>query len=224
MTGKLSGPMLAPANGKAEQLVVLLHGYGSDGNDLIGLGRAWQPGMKDALFVAPNGPERCDINPMGYQWFALDLDREMSRLEGGGAVRQILMDFLDELWEQTGLAPAQTFLAGFSQGGMMALDVGLRLKKPPRGIVSFSGGLIGPDGGVGGVERDASLPPICLVHGEADDVVPVDLTIKANHILRGRGAQVAMHLDKASGHTITPEGLGFALAFMREVCDERRGC
>ena len=221
MSAKLSGPLLPPASGTARTLMVLLHGYGSDGNDLIGLGRALQPAMPDTLFVAPNAPERCAINPMGYQWFPLEADRQMSRLKGGETVRPVLMEFLDDLWKQAGPGPAQTFVAGFSQGGMLALDVGLRLSVPPLGILSFSGGFIGPEDGLAGVKREKedTLPPVCLVHGEADDVVPVALTRKSRDVLADRGYRVAMHLDAGSGHTITPEGLGFALAFMREVME-----
>ncbi len=211
--------MLPPASGNSRTLMVLLHGYGSDGNDMIGLGQALQPAMPDTLFVAPNAPERCAINSMGYQWFPLEADRELSRLKGAETVRPVLMEFLDDLWKQAGPGPAQTFVAGFSQGGMLALDVGLRLNVPPLGILSFSGGLIGPQDGLSGVEKQKAdhLPPVCLVHGEADDVVPVALTRKSRDVLAGRGYRVAMHLDPGSGHTITPEGLGFALAFMREV-------
>ncbi|HHB83127.1 MAG TPA: phospholipase [Devosia sp.] len=214
MSAQLSGPMLAPKEGAVKRLVVLLHGYGSDGNDLIALGQYWQPQMPDTLFVAPNAHERCQLNPAGYQWFPLELDKEMSRLKGADTARPVIENFLTSLWAQTGLGPKETFLAGFSQGGMMALNVGLRLEEDLLGILSFSGGLIGEDNGMEGI---TAKPPICLVHGTADDVVPVSLSQNSLITLKEKGYKVAMHLDKGGGHAISAEGLGFALAFMREV-------
>lgn len=210
----LNGPMIAPKSGEVRQLVVLLHGYGSDGNDLIGLSQYWADHMPDALFIAPNAPEKCDMNPMGYQWFPLDLDREISRLEGAPGARKALMEFLEILWADTGLGPAQTILVGFSQGAMMALDVGLRLETAPISILSFSGALIGPEQVAVDIK---SRPPICLVHGDADPVVPVTSTHLAEEQLSALGLSVAKHIDPRSEHTITIEGLGFSVAFLKEV-------
>ncbi len=217
MSTELSGPMLAPKEGKATRLVVLLHGYGSDGNDLISLGQYFQPQMPNTMFVAPNAHQRSELNPAGYQWFPLALDREMSRLTGAESARPVIVDFLTSLWAQTGLSAADTFLVGFSQGGMMALNVGLRLDEDLLGIVSFSGGLIGPENGLKGI---IAKPPICLVHGTADDVVPMSLSTNSKTNLDALGYRVALHLNQGSGHTIGVEGLGFALAFMREVMSE----
>ncbi len=218
MKDQLSGPVLAPKTGKAKKLMVLLHGYGSDGNDLIGLARYWQPSLPEMLFVAPNGPENCPMNPAGYQWFDLDLDREISRLNGSKKARPVLERFLEQLWEQTGFDASDTFLVGFSQGAMMALDVGLRLEKQPLGIISFSGGLIGESGWESSIKIK---PPVCLVHGEADDVVPVSLSIESKTRLEKIGIKTAMQIEPGLGHTISVEGLGFALAFMRELFLER---
>lgn len=210
----LNGPMIEPKSGEVRQLVVLLHGYGSDGNDLIGLAPFWRDHMPDALFIAPNAPERCDINPAGFQWFPLDVDKELSRLEGAPGARAALDLFLETLWKETGLGPAQTILLGFSQGAMMALDVGLRLKTQPIAILSFSGALIGPDD----IAREiGSRPPVCLVHGGADPVVPVVSSEMAAEQLQNLGVRVAKQIEPGVGHTITPEGLGFALAFLREA-------
>lgn len=210
----LNGPMIPPKSGQVRQLVVLLHGYGSDGNDLIGLSQYWADHMPDALFIAPNGPDKCDINPMGYQWFPLDVDREISRLAGAPTARAKIMEFLEILWADTGLGPAQTVLVGFSQGAMMSLDVGLRLDTKPIAIVSFSGALIGPEE----LAKDIkSRPPVCLVHGSADPVVPVSSTELADQQLSELGVPVAKQIDQGAQHTITIEGLGFALAFMREA-------
>ncbi|MCB9992286.1 MAG: phospholipase [Hyphomicrobiaceae bacterium] len=206
--------MIEPKSGEVRQLVVLLHGYGSDGNDLIGLAPFWRDHMPDALFIAPNAPERCDINPMGYQWFPLDVNRELSRLEGAPGARTSLGYFLERLWAETGLGPAQTILLGFSQGAMMALDVGLRLKTAPIALIAFSGALIDPDA----VARElGGRPPVCLVHGSADPVVPAVSSEMAAEQLQALGLRVAILIEPGVDHTITPEGLGFALAFLREA-------
>jgi len=214
MSTKLSGPMVAPEGGKQEKLVVLLHGYGSDGNDLISLARFWQQDMAKALFVAPNAPEKCAINPAGYQWFGLDTSREISRLQGSKKARLLLMDFLDQLWRQTGLGPKETLLVGFSQGAMMALDVGLRLEEALLGIISFSGALIGQENIANHIK---SRPPVCLVHGRSDEVVPVKLSETAGEVLQRNGVRVAVLVEPGVGHTISMNALGFALAFTREI-------
>lgn len=214
MKETLSGPMVPPKSGKAKKAVVLLHGYGSDGNDLISLAQFWQQEMADAMFVAPNAPDRCDINPMGFQWFPLAVDRVSSRMTGAETARAVIVEFLEALWAQTGLRAADTFLVGFSQGGMMALDVGLRLSAPLSGIVSFSGGLIG----VETIEKEIkSKPPVCLIHGKADDVVPFQMSEAGHEALKHLDVKTALRLEPGVGHTISMEGLGFALAFMREV-------
>lgn len=206
--------MVQPPSGKPEQIVVLLHGYGSDGNDLIALAQYFQTELPEALYVAPNAPQPCDINPAGYQWFPLDLDREMSRLDGAATARPTIRTLLEDLWAETGLTAADTVLVGFSQGAMMALDVGLRLDPAPFGIVSFSGALIGPEqlsNELGG------KPPVALIHGAADDVVPTESSQIAEAHLKQWGLLSGLHIDHGSGHTIAQDGLGFALAFVREV-------
>jgi len=214
MSTKLSGPMIAPKGGKPDRLVVLLHGYGSNGNDLISLTRFWQNDLENALFVAPNAPESCAINPMGYQWFALDTEREMSRLKGAEKARSALNEFLEDFWRQTGLGPKDTLLVGFSQGAMMALDVGLRLKEAVLGIVAFSGALIEQENLSSEIK---SRPPVCLVHGLADDVVPPKLSEKAAEILDDLNVRVALFMEPGAGHTISMSGLGFSVAFVHQI-------
>ncbi len=212
MSEGLSGPMVGPIEGEAKRVVVLLHGYGSDGNDLIGLARVWQPVMPDALFVAPNGPSACDLNPAGYQWFPLDLNRDISRLTGSETARPIIKGFLDDVWRQTGFGPGETILGGFSQGAMMALDVGLRLEGPLAGIVAFSGGVMTPDN-VDQIIK--SKPPGCLIHGAEDDVVPVSMSVIGGEALRKQGLDVQVHISPGAGHTIAQDGLEVASAFLQ---------
>lgn len=218
-TQTLTGPMVMPEEGEPGRIVLLLHGYGSDGDDLIALAQYLKPEMADAMFVAPNAPEACDINPDGYQWFALDLDRELSRLDGTAAARPVIMKLLEDLWAQTGLGPAETLIVGFSQGGMMALDVGLRLDPAPIGIVSFSGALVDPERVT---EELGGKPPVALIHGTVDEVVPAESAQIAEAHLKRMGIATALKLDHGVGHTITPDGLGFAVAFIREVTGNGR--
>jgi len=216
---KLSGPMLAPASGGApKQAVVLLHGYGSDGADLIGLAPAWQAALPDALFVSPNAPEPAGMG-FGFQWFAIAMqgDRLASRQDGVAKGRPVLVNFLEELWAQTGIAPEQTLLVGFSQGAMMALHVGTSLTRPLMGVIGFSGALLPPEGLAEGVY---ARPPICLVHGDMDEVVDPNLSVDAERLLSQMGFDVRLHLSRGVGHGIAPDGLDFATAFIAEVANK----
>jgi phospholipase/carboxylesterase len=208
----LSGPMLAPlSGGEPKQLVVLLHGYGSDGSDLIALGRHWQELLPDALFVSPNAPDACSENQQGYQWFALDLNRSASRLTGLPLARPIVVEFLKALWAQTGLSAKDTILAGFSQGAMMALHVGTSLEEPLLGVIAFSGAFVEPEGFMDG---NKARPPICLVHGDLDNVVDPAYSAQAAEQLSKLGFEVNYHVSQGVGHGISPDGLAFASAFI----------
>lgn len=209
---KLSGPMLAPRFGAApRRLVVLLHGYGADGQDLIDLGRYWGEALPDALFVAPNAPRPCGGNPYGFEWFPLAVDRIAGRIEGARQAAPVLREFLIDLWAQTGLGAGDTFLVGFSQGSMMALHVGTVLESPLRGIVAFSGAFV-PAENFG----DAALgrPPVLLVHGDVDQIVDPDLSREAEKQLKAAGFDVSLHLCAGLAHGISDEGLAVATAFL----------
>ncbi len=216
---KLSGPMLAPANGQApDSAVVLLHGYGSDGHDLIALAPQWQGILPGALFVAPHAPTPLGMG--GFQWFPIAWDSEANRLAsrqtGVTQARPILLEFLDDLWSQTGVTPERTVLAGFSQGAMMALHAGLSLPadKTLMGIVAFSGALLVPEGFEG---EGLARPPVCLVHGDRDDVVAPAHSAEAAQVLGAAGLSVAYHVSRGVGHGISPDGLDFATRFVAEA-------
>ena len=208
----LSGPMLPPRSGVApRQIVVLLHGYGSDGSDLIALASHWQELLPDALFVSPNAPDTTRENPLGFQWFALDINRAASRLTNLPGAVPVVVEFLNALWAQTRLAAADTILAGFSQGAMMALHVGLALPEPPMGIIAFSGALVEPEN----LARKAGAkPPVCLVHGALDEVVEARYCAEAAEKLTALGYSVSHHVSDGVGHSIAPDGLSFAGAFI----------
>lgn len=214
---KLSGPMLPPASGGIpEQAVVLLHGYGSDGNDLIGLAPHWQSILPDAVFISPNAPEQCRQLAYGFQWFdiSLDGDRLAKRQEGVVQARPVLLEFLEDLWSQLGIGPENTILAGFSQGAMMALHTGLSLERPLLGIIAFSGAFLPPEG-FGSAALAKS--PVCLVHGDADEVVDPEHSADADVALRLAGYDVAYHVSPGVGHGIAPDGLAFASQFIARV-------
>ncbi|KKB07672.1 alpha/beta hydrolase [Devosia chinhatensis] len=211
---KLSGPMLAPANGgQADAAVVLLHGYGSDGHDLIALAPHWQGLLPGALFVAPNAPQSLGMG--GFQWFAIDWsgDRVASRQTGVVEARSIVVDFLHDLWSQTGILPNRTLLSGFSQGAMMALHAGASLPRAEQlmGVIAFSSAFVPPEGLLG---PDLARPPICLVHGDRDDVVDPNLSAQARDELSEAGFDVSYYSSPGVGHGIAPDGLAFATDFI----------
>lgn len=215
MTAKLSGPMVPPKNGGApKQAVVLLHGYGSDGQDLIGLAAYWRDLLPDALFVAPNAPEPCRGNPGGYQWFPVTPEDLPYRFDGASKAQPVIAGFLRDLWAQTGLGPSDTILGGFSQGAMMALHMGLTLDEALMGVIGFSGALIAPEGFA---TYSGPRPPVCLVHGDRDPVVDPSLSEEAAAVLRSKGFSVSYHVEAGAGHTIAEDGLAFAGEFIAAV-------
>jgi phospholipase/carboxylesterase len=198
----LSGPRLPPTRGAATHLVVLLHGYGADGNDLIGLSPVWQRLLPTAAFAAPNAPEPCAGSPMGYQWFPISrLDpHEMAR--GVESAAESLNAFLDAELKRLGLSDDRLALVGFSQGTMMSLHVGLRRAAKPACIVGFSGMLVGAPPMLG-----ADAPPILLVHGDADPMIPAGALFDAATALGAAGASVQWHVSPGVGHSIDEAGL-----------------
>jgi len=205
----LDGPRLAPRSGEARQLVVLLHGYGADGNDLIELGRQWQRFLPHAAFVAPHAPERMPLAPMGRQWFALSMRDMEERWRGVTQAGPALDAFLDVELRRHSLPATALALVGFSQGTMMALHVGLRRAIPPVAILGYSGLLV-LAGGKGPKDLAAEVkckPPILLVHGEADDLIPVTALFDSAETLADAGIPCEWHLSLGLGHGIDAEGL-----------------
>ena len=210
----LSGPTRAPASGGTpRQLVVFLHGYGADGADLIGLAPFFAQALPNAEFVAPNAPERCNMG-FGYQWFGIT-NMDPGRLAAGVRNAAPLLDaFLDDALRSRGLTYDQLALIGFSQGTMMALHVGLRRTKQLAGIVGFSGMLAGPE--ALGAEIK-SRPPLVLLHGDSDEMLPHQLTERAAEVLRQNGVAVRTHIAQGVGHGIDETGLARAAHFLLDV-------
>ena len=217
MTRTLNTGRRGPASGTAKTAVVFLHGYGADGGDLLGLAEPLAPHLPDTLFLAPDAPERCAGNPFGYQWFPIpwiDGSSEQAAAEGMARAAADLNAWLDGVLAEEGLAAGQIALVGFSQGTMMSLEVAPRRAEPVAGIVGFSGRLLGPERLSG---EAVSRPPVLLVHGDADDLVPVQALPEAAEALQGAGFTVYAHIMRGTGHGIAPDGLSVALSFLREV-------
>jgi phospholipase/carboxylesterase len=206
MQTRLDGPQVAPKSGaKPKQLVVLLHGYGSNGDDLISLAPYWADLLPDAEFVSPNAPFPCEMNPFGgYQWFGLEDRSPATKLAGTRAAATLLDAFLDEALAARGLDAGSLALVGFSQGTMMSLHVGPRRAVAPAAIVGYSGALIGAET-LGGEIR--SKPPVLLVHGTADQVVPFAAMAAAAEALQSFGVPVETLARPGLPHSIDPEGL-----------------
>lgn len=212
---QLSGPSCAPKSGGApKQLVILLHGVGADGNDLIGLAPYYQYVLPDALFVAPNAPLPFDMAPFGYQWFSIQDLHARTRLNGVRQAAPALDAFIDTELARLGLAEDRLALIGFSQGAMMALHVGLRRERTLAGIISHSGMLVGESVLAGEIR---SRPPVLLTHGVIDEVLPVQALPVAEGTLRSAGIPVRAHLMPGLGHGIDEATIRLDLAFLKEV-------
>jgi phospholipase/carboxylesterase len=200
----MAAARLQPGTGQATQLVVLCHGYGADGKDLIGLAPMLQRALPKAAFAAPDAPERCP--GAGYQWFAIaELDpRQMH----AGVLKAApgLAAFIEEELRRLSLTPDRLALVGFSQGTMMALHVGLGALKPAA-IVGFSGMLTGPPG-------SGEKPPVLLSHGEADPLIPPEALFLTAAALGAYGVRVQWHLSAGLGHGIDDSGMELAGRFL----------
>ncbi len=205
----LNGPRVPAAKGSATHLLVLCHGYGADGNDLIGLAPHLQRYLPTVAFVAPNAPERCP--GAGYQWFPISRLDPQEAHRGVESAAPALETFLEAELKRVGLPPERLLLAGFSQGTMMSLHVGLRRSVKPAAILGFSGMLTAPEP-LPPLGPDA--PPILLTHGDADTVIPPQALFLAAGALGRAGALVQWHLSKGSGHTIETEGLLLGATFL----------
>jgi phospholipase/carboxylesterase len=209
MAAELDGPRLSPQSGAAQQLVVFLHGYGADGNDLIDIGRAWQQYLPHAAFVSPHAPEPCGEAPVGRQWFPLTFRDPNERWVGVNKAAPLLNRFLDGELARVKLPASALALVGFSQGTMMALHVGLRRATAPAAIVGYSGLLVMPPD----VNREsfaaeiASRPPVLLVHGDRDELIPPQALFQASQGLADLDVPVEWHLSTGVGHGIDGEGL-----------------
>ena len=210
----LRGPSFSPAaGGPPRQLVVLLHGVGADGHDLIELAPLLARDLPHARFVAPDGPQPCDMAPYGRQWFSLQKRRPAAMLVGLTRTVPLVDAFLDEELRQAGLDDRALALVGFSQGTMMSLHVAPRRSQPCAGVVGFSGALVGVE-----LLREEikSKPPVCLIHGDVDPVVPFSSMQWASDGLTGVGIAVQSHGRPGLPHGIDQEGIAIATRFLKD--------
>ena len=201
------------AGGKPRSLVVLLHGLGANGADLLGLAPYWAEQLPHTEFVAPDAPEPCDMAPFGFQWFSLQDRSPITTMRGVGAAAPVLDTFLDEVLAERGLDDSRLAVVGFSQGTMMSLHVGLRRAVTPAGIVGYSGALLaGPELFL----QIRARPPVLLVHGDADPVVSIGALDAAAIGLRAVGVTVETIRRPGLGHSIDDVGLERGGAFLAE--------
>lgn len=216
MTRQLQDQSRPAASGTTKSLVIFLHGYGADGPDLLGLADPLSQHLPDTVFHAPNAPERSAANPMGYQWFAIPwMDGSSEEAANAGRLQAIedLNAYIDDVMAAEGVTAAQTALVGFSQGTMMALHVAPRRAEPFACVVGFSGRLLDPESLAA---ETVSRPPILLIHGDADDVVPPQSLPEAGNALTEAGFDVFAHVMKGTGHGIAPDGLSVALSMLHD--------
>ena len=223
MTRVLDFGKVEAASGRAESMVIFLHGYGADGADLLGLAEPLKPHLPDTIFLAPNAPERSVMNPMGFQWFPIpwiDGSSEEEAAAGMARAAEDLNAFLDRVMVDEDMLPDQVALVGFSQGTMMSLHVAPRREDALAGVVGFSGRLVNPEALA---EEVVVRPPILLVHGDQDDVVPPQSLPEAAEALEAAGfTEVYAHIMQGTAHGIAPDGLSVALAFLRQVLGQER--
>lgn len=202
--------------GQAVGLIVFLHGYGADGKDLLGLADPMAPHLPGLAFVAPDAPEQCRGGGFGFQWFPipwLDGSPQAEADAGLVASAEDLNGFLDRLLEEEGLTPDRLVLVGFSQGAMMSMHIAPRRDREVAGIVAISGRLLRPEV----LAEEAKVkPPVLLIHGDQDPVVPFSDMSKAGDALTAAGFPTYGHIMRGTGHGISPDGLGVALQFIRK--------
>lgn len=211
----IDGPRIAAASGTTKSLVILLHGYGANGDDLFGLAHPLSGVLPDTAFAAPNAPEPCLNNPYGFQWFPipwLDGSDPIAMATSFARSVDILNRFIDAERDRYGLSDAQVALVGFSQGTMMSLHVAPRRAARLAGVVGFSGRLASADG----LAETPQRPPVLLVHGDADQMIPVRDMFAARDALTAAGFAVAAHVAPGVGHGIDQLGLTLAARFLVE--------
>lgn len=206
----------APQSGQARSMVIFVHGYGADGADLLGLADPLAPHLPDTVFYSPNAPQPCAGNPFGFQWFPipwLDGSSEEAARAGMATAVEKLNAFIDAKLAEEGLEPEALALVGFSQGSMMSLHIAPRRDRAIAGVVAFSGRLLEPER----LATEAQVkPPVLLIHGDADEMVPFEDMGRAGNALVEAGFETYAHVMKGTGHGIAPDGLQVALSFLKD--------
>ncbi len=198
---------------KPKNAIVLCHGYGGDGKDISALAINWRRFLPNSIFVCPNAPEICTVNPQGFQWFDLTSDKEEIILEKSLTAEKKLSEFLDQVLDNLHLEPKNLALVGFSQGCMISIQVGLKLKKKINSIIGYSGKIINRKHLLDNIN---SKPKIFLMHGANDTIVPATHLLEAKEYLNNQGIKVKTKLFKDCEHRIPVEGSSLGLAFLKK--------
>ena len=198
---------------KPRQAIILCHGYGGDGQDISALAINWQRFLPDAIFLCPNAPEICSVNPQGYQWFDLASDEEEVILEKSLVAEKKLSIFLDQVFENFQLEPSNLALVGFSQGTMMGIQVGIKKKNKINCLIGYSGKIINQKHLS---ENINSKPKMFLMHGENDTIVPPTHLLEAKEYLKKNGINVKTKMFKNCEHRIPVEGSSLGLGFLKK--------
>lgn len=213
-------PRLPPRSGRAPtSLVLFLHGYGADANDLIDLGRAWAPALPETAFVSLPAPDRCPGTPQGRQWFTLQRRDQIEMQTGVGSARMALAAMIDAEARRAGVDHGAVALVGFSQGTMMALDAALTGGRRLAAVVGYSGLLADAD--AARAATAGSVPPILLIHGDRDEMIPVGALFGSANVLAAAGHPVEWHVSPGLGHGIAPDGLELGAAFLKRALAAR---
>ena len=210
MTFCLNSKIIKPEE-EIKNAIILLHGYGGDGNDISMLTLNWKRHLPNTVFICPDGHEKCEINPVGFQWFDLTKDDPKYILQESKKAEDVLKKFISEVKEEFNLATDKICLSGFSQGCMMSLNVGLTSEEKFNSIVGFSGKIINQ---IDLKERLKSPTEIFLIHGELDDIVSPTFLLEAKDFLMREKINIESHLVKNCGHHIPIEASSLALNYI----------
>jgi phospholipase/carboxylesterase len=208
----ISGPIIEPSSGNSpKQMIIFVHGYGADGNDLIGLANYFQSTLPEAIFLSPHAPEACSMNPSGYQWFDLTSTDPAVLWSKILVAADHLNEFIDSKLLEYNIAEENLALIGFSQGTMMSLHVSLRRKNTMAAVLGYSGRLIGAD-----LLKDdlISKPSIYLIHGDQDPMVPYQESLTAEKVLKEYSVDIKTHISEHTQHSIAEDGLRIGVDFL----------
>jgi phospholipase/carboxylesterase len=214
----VNGASLKPRTGaRPKNIVLLLHGFGSSGTDMIALAPQWQDALPDTLFLAPHAPQRCGMMGAGYQWWGLSGFAPSALAAGAASAAPAIDAFIDRKLAEYDLTEADLALVGFSQGTMMALHIGLRRPRAVAAVVGYSGMLTET---AGLAHSDFAKPPVLLVHGTADPVVPIAALHMAESELKQLGVAVTTHISYGVAHSVDPVGLRLGRDFVSNAFDQ----